>query len=557
LPPRDQEDVNEVIDLGATYLQKNQGPEGTWTKKDDAHAVAYAALPGLTLLECGVPATDKVIQKAARFVRRNSAKLKFTYDLALAVLFLDRLGEAKDRKLIQALTLRLVAGQTPTGGWSYVCPVLNSLDHQQLFTVLRKLTPKVADPVATGGVRNPGRLRFERSGRCIKMTEGVAPDPEPEPDRPLSPPPKKAPPAKKPPVKVKIPSQLRLLPVLRDPKKLTLEDPKDKPTAPLFGTTDNSNTQFAILALWVARRHGVPTDRTLRLMVRRFETSQNADGGWGYHYKYGGGEGGSPAMNAVGLLGLAVGHGLTPGGRKAQPGQDPKIVKGFVALAQHIGTPAGRWKDLKMQNLYFLWTVERVGVLYDLSTIGRKDWYRWGAEILVANQQADGNWENKGAYPGATPTIDTCLALLFLKRVNLIKELTDTLPFDPTKLTKEIAKKVPPSDVGKDKQVETPRPEPSPDTRPPKKKGPPVDNLDPSQTGGNPSPGPAPKPEGEPKKEESGDSGGGPWGWILGLLGVLLLALGGLFLYQRSAPAEAEKPRPRKKKKRPPQSPRE
>jgi hypothetical protein len=72
---------------------------------------------------------------------------------------------------------------------------------------------------------------------------------------------------------------------------------------------------------------------------------------------------------------------------------------------------------------YFLWSLERVGVIYGLETIGSKDWYAWGAEILLASQQTSGLWHGEyGAY-GA----DTCFALLFLKRANPARDLTATL----------------------------------------------------------------------------------------------------------------------------------
>src|SRR5205814_6830000 len=45
---------------------------------------------------------------------------------------------------------------------------------------------------------------------------------------------------------------------------------------------DNSNTQFAIMAVWVARKHGLPVDRTLAMVEARFRGSQNDDGSWGY-----------------------------------------------------------------------------------------------------------------------------------------------------------------------------------------------------------------------------------------------------------------------------------
>ena len=82
-----------------------------------------------------------------------------------------------------------------------------------------------------------------------------------------------------------------------------------------------------------------------------------------------------------------------------------------------------------MGDLYFLWSVERVAMLYNLPTIGNKDWYSWGVSILLPNQKDNGAWRSTG-YPGhghANNTIDTCFALLFLKRSNLVHDLTENL----------------------------------------------------------------------------------------------------------------------------------
>jgi len=76
--------------------------------------------------------------------------------------------------------------------------------------------------------------------------------------------------------------------------------------------------------------------------------------------------------------------------------------------------------------LYYLWSLERVGVLYKLHAMDGKDWYAWGEKMLLDNQEPNGSWQ-VGGYPGSSPTIDTCFALLFLKRVNLTSDLTDKL----------------------------------------------------------------------------------------------------------------------------------
>src|SRR5262245_57056343 len=46
--------------------------------------------------------------------------------------------------------------------------------------------------------------------------------------------------------------------------------------------TDNSNTQFAILGLWIARKHNVKVEVALLLAEKRFRDTQDQTGGWGY-----------------------------------------------------------------------------------------------------------------------------------------------------------------------------------------------------------------------------------------------------------------------------------
>ena len=58
--------MNEAIRKGVAHLRKTQQPGGSWAGQ---HPVALAALPALTLLECGVPTEDARIQAAAKRVR--------------------------------------------------------------------------------------------------------------------------------------------------------------------------------------------------------------------------------------------------------------------------------------------------------------------------------------------------------------------------------------------------------------------------------------------------------------------------------------------------------
>ena len=154
--PAMQARIDEAIKKGVDYLTGLlPDNKGTWPDRKGAppgghHPVSYAALPALTLVECGVPKNDPRIQRAAEYLRTNpqSRQCSSTYDLATAILFLDRLAEDQDKELIRTFALRLIAGQKPNGGWTYMCePLLNDDDLAKLLTVLQHLTPKPADLV--------------------------------------------------------------------------------------------------------------------------------------------------------------------------------------------------------------------------------------------------------------------------------------------------------------------------------------------------------------------------------------------------------------------------
>jgi hypothetical protein len=342
-----QRQVNHASDRGADWLRGQQRPDGTFS---GAHQIGLTALPALTLLECGARPDDPVIRKAARFVREGAPRLAGafeTYELSLAVLFLDRLADPGDRALVRSLALRLVAGQRPDGGWSYRCPRLGEKEQTKLLATL-----------------DAGRPRLDRAR---PGSEGGLPDRAANQARPAA-------------------------------------------------GSDNSNTQFAVLALWAASRHGLPLEAPLGAVARRFRASQSADGSWGYH-----GMAGSPAMTGVGLLGLAVGHGLAAEDPARKPVRDADIDRGLSALARHVGERSGG-----DYNLYFLWTLERVCVLYRLRELEGKDWYRPGVDFLLPRQRPDGSWR-VGGYPGSSALSDTGLALLFLRRANLAADLTHKL----------------------------------------------------------------------------------------------------------------------------------
>lgn len=393
----DHDAIAKAVDRGVQYLQQLQGEDGAWP----THQIGATALAGLTLLECGVPATDPAVQKAAKVVRQAIINLEDehgTYCLSLAILFFDRLGDAGDVPLIESLAVRLLAGQNPAGGWTYECPKIGEDEVRRLRNLLKQRTELVAQELPRKAPRSRQDLPKEIQQQLARIEQ-------------------------------------------RGPAHQAGLDNL------LGGGGDNSNTQFAILALWVAQRHGLPVEQALARTEARFRNSQQADGGWGYMpalqgaTELGGLGGSTPAMTCAGLLGLAMGHGSallrtevpakTPQGKPAKPGRDPArdpaIRAGLLALGTVIGKPAVKGarpggEAVVPKDFYFAWSLERVAVAYGLTTMDNKNWYDWGSEIILDAQLEGGGWKGKH---GAD--VDTCFALLFLRRSNLTRDLTTVL----------------------------------------------------------------------------------------------------------------------------------
>jgi hypothetical protein len=419
LSKAEQAKVEKAIDKGVAFLKGAQTKQGDWQWKmyKDKHFVGQCALPAYALLESGVTVDDPVIQKAAEYIRPRVLTNDQTYELSLAILFFDRLGNPKDKRLIQTLALRLIAGQHYTGGWSYDCPTLNEKNERDLLKSLEALNKRIG-----GGKKTRD-----------KALEGM-----------------------------EIPQLLQPLAVFQRASSLSWQEPPEVPNGfdprlemnRLLGRTDNSNTQFSMLGLWAAQRHGIPLQATFEIMVQRFEYFQLYPSGiWMYRidatrarvvpkqfeidrqYKR--------SMTCVGLMGLAIGRGLhlpTPG-LSAGTKKDVHVLRGLAALRTAIGKPVGRMSEQirPFPDLYFLWSLERVGMLYDLpTTIGGKEWYRWGAEALVTNQSRKGWWQSTSKI-NYRATMSTAFALLFLKRSHPMKDLTPKLPFTAKELNEGIA----------------------------------------------------------------------------------------------------------------------
>ena len=74
-------------------------------------------------------------------------------------------------------------------------------------------------------------------------------------------------------------------------------------------------------------------------------------------------------------------------------------------------------------HYYYLYGLERMGILAHVRFLGGTDWYREGAEFLLHEQGGPGNWGD---------VVDTCFALLFLKRSSFRVSNPVVTPSEPS-----------------------------------------------------------------------------------------------------------------------------
>jgi RNA polymerase sigma factor (sigma-70 family) len=177
------------------------------------------------------------------------------------------------------------------------------------------------------------------------------------------------------------------------------------------GGTDNSNTQYAVLALHVASQAGAKVDEKVwREIQDYYLRTQLADGGWLYAPVAQGRS--SFSMTCAGVSGLLLaGKHL----KAKAKGQEEALTKSLDLLGERFTI------DGKVHSFAELAGIRRAGEL-----AGRKvfvdrvrnlehDWYREGSRILLREQTADGSWRPSGTAEKEA-IIATSFALLFLAK---------------------------------------------------------------------------------------------------------------------------------------------
>jgi hypothetical protein len=183
---------------------------------------------------------------------------------------------------------------------------------------------------------------------------------------------------------------------------------------------DESNSQFAVLALWEASKLGVDIpEENIAKALRYWEGAFNGTG-----WKYREIRSTTGSMTCAGIASMLilqdasvqadakiVNDRLQCCGLEAD-GPIDRVSLGFAWLASNFTVEsnpgAASW------GMYYLYALERVGRLTGQRFFGNRDWYREGAAFII-RQQAGISGVVRGSL-GETEITSTAMALLFLSK---------------------------------------------------------------------------------------------------------------------------------------------
>lgn len=360
---QDQKQIDAAIEKGIAWLKTAGSP-----KKVDDPTMGSEELILWTFVKAGVSLSDGRFQELLKYLL--GVPLERTYKVALQVMILEELDRVKYQGRIVQCAQFLVDNQCQNGQWSYGTPSPAATG-----------TPTTSAPkeVASGGVR---QFDTDEKREKPKVTRKVSIRP-------------------------------------------TRQGPADG---------DNSNSQYAALGLRACHDAGIVFPKgVFQLAKRGWEVAQHREDkkssdpavasgaaggsprGWCYdnsadHPAYG-----SMTAGAVGSLAI-YDHLLGVEWKK-----DPALKDGLAwlgtrfSVTENVG-PCQHGNSPKIFYYYYLYALERAGMLLDMPTLGNRDWYAEGAKVLLAAQRADGVWNVGDKYMHHLPAWDTCYAILFLKR---------------------------------------------------------------------------------------------------------------------------------------------
>jgi hypothetical protein len=367
--------VNAAVDRATHWLLLHQSPDGSWAGRDRSTPLGVTALCTLACLKGGVPGDHPRMEKAFAFMRGQP--LNHTYSVSILLMALDAKYDAGTDAFETEKVDRYGNRIVPT-------PCTDKISKEDLEWMKE-------------GVKF--LLQYQGVGSPVDGGNGQGPQGEGRPG------------------------------AWRYPG----------------GGFDLSNTQYALLGLKAATRCGlkIPSEawvESLKFLLDwqekdgpevkvrgnevrgdyRVEWTENAKAR-GFRYALGKGDETRPptgSMTTAGLAGLMICQSELWRTRRFSGELREKtrigIRDGLAWLQAHFTVTRNPSEDADGRNpwhFYYLYGLERMGILGHLRYVGKEDWYEDGALYLLEAQNPEGSWRDDDM-------IDTCFALLFLKRAS-------------------------------------------------------------------------------------------------------------------------------------------
>ncbi|HZE98745.1 MAG TPA: hypothetical protein VE981_17160 [Planctomycetota bacterium] len=358
---QDQAKIDIAIRKGCEFLKTAESPPHPHSKATHSDELIL-----YTLIIGDVPVTNPKVKSMLE--RVTTEEPYQTYKVALQAMALEEIDRVKYQPRIAFCAQHLIDNECTNGQWSYGNPTIAPKDVPT--GVASDDKPEKAKPVT--GTRDFGTAE-----------------------------------------KVK-PKVTRRIPIKKQ---------KDGPAS-----GDNSNTQYASLGLRACYDAGIvipeeSTQLAYRWLIESMHPAEGDDkagkgavvsggetpgkpSGWAYKGADEGKPYGSMTAGAIGALTIYDYM------HKKDWKKDQNVKNGLAWLNAHWSATTNPGRG-NAWSLYYLYGVERAGVLSGTDKIGDHDWYVEGAKYLLSTQAADGSWTVSG---GEHTTWDTCFAILFLKK---------------------------------------------------------------------------------------------------------------------------------------------
>jgi len=416
-----EENIDKAVKKGAQWLRTQQKADGSWTYEDEPFELTIPGIPEklkmgctalccLAMLKAGVSPDDPAIKKGMNYCRNH--KLVTVYGVACFVLALEALytvplkSKEAEKEGSPEGRMRAAAVRDPAKKFRKRASSRDKHKMKELILWLLRNQEKNVwrypgygeDASNTQYVALAFRISLPVQA-LMKVAEWFAKNQEPKGPKVESFPVPAADHSMK---------ELRRLEgeIQRGMRKIESELARDKDR----DKADSMTTQVV---------------DTIREKLYKGEKHEMYARGWCYMPEDPKGKETrkeiTGSMTTSGIIALTVSKAYLEGSSMYK-GNWPKAVDRAIRdgcgwLAHHWTVkknPAGSGKPF-LHHYYYLYGLERAGMITLTSKFGEHDWFKEGATLILGQQRDDGRWDC-GKWGTSGPVPDTCFAILFLKK---------------------------------------------------------------------------------------------------------------------------------------------